>query len=100
MNDELMVNILEHTDRLVHRYKKNRTTDSLIEFVQFRSDCINILLKLAFMDLYSQDELWNCESYIDVVTDELNIFHGEKTILDEKDIERIKMWRSCRRNDD
>lgn len=96
----LAANILEQIDRLAHRYKKNGTTDSLIKFVQFRSDCIDILLKLTFMELYSPDELWNCECYIDIVTDELDIFHGEKTIPNERDIESVKMWRSCRRNDD
>ena len=101
VNDNLMANILEQTDRLARRYKKNKTTESLIEFVQFRSDCMDIIVKLTSMGLYSFDELQNCIWYINMVTDELEIeaLHSEN-VLDAKVIERVKMWRSCRRNDD
>jgi len=99
-NDNLMANILEQIDRLAHRYKKNKTTESLIEFVQFRSDCMDIIVKLTSMGLYSFDELQNCIWYIDMVTDEIEIEALHSGIVDEKVIERVKMWRSCRRNDD
>lgn len=92
----LIANSLDKMDKLASKYKKSKTTDDLIEFVYFRSDFFKVSADLTLMGIFSLNELWNCESYLSILTDELEIFHNGKYTTDEKYIKEIKAWRRNR----
>lgn len=94
----LIANSLDKMDELVNKYKKSKTTDDLIEFVYFRSDFFRISADLTLMGIFSLTELWNCESYLSILTDELGIFHNGKCISDKSYIKEIKAWRRNQRS--
>ena len=92
----ILKNILDRIDELAGNYKREKTTDALIEYIQFRDKSIKLCLDLLFMGLYpygNDDTLWNCQCYESVITDELEIFHNEKSVPDKKVVNDLKEWR-------
>lgn len=94
----IIKNILDNLDVLAEIYRTEKTTDALINYIQYRDDIIYLESKLAFLNLYpGYDEkdktLWNLHCYESVVTDELDIFHNGKSIPDETFVRELKEWR-------
>lgn len=91
-------NILDNLDVLAERYRTKKTTDALIDYIQYRDDIIYMEMKLSFLHLYPNDSkkdktLWNLRCYESVVTDELDIFHNGKSVPDETFVKELKEWR-------
>jgi hypothetical protein len=92
----IIKNMLDRIDELAENYRKEKTTDALIEYIQFRDDIIKLTLNLKFMNLYPRTNdktLWNLTCYEVVVTDELKIFHNGKSVPDKTFVKELKEWR-------
>ena len=92
----IIKNMLDKIDRLAEEYRTTKTTDALVAYIHFRSDCIELISRLWIMGVYPTKGkiLWNTQSYMAVVTDELDIFHnGGKAVPQEEFVRKLKKWR-------
>jgi hypothetical protein len=91
----IILNFADKLDYLADDYREKQTTGSLIEFIHFRADCVNMICKMLFGGIYDFDEVYKIQVYLAIVTDELGIFDdNNKSVPQPEFVEQIKKWRS------
>lgn len=91
--DNVAKNMLDKLDVLADAYRKNKSTQALINFIQFRDDFLKLEADLSLTKLINFNTGWNMMVYCGVVTDELEIFDNGKSVQDPKFVQEIKTWR-------
>ena len=92
----IILNLADKLDYLADKYRNDQTTDALIDFIHYRTECIKMICCMLFGGVYPFDQVYNMQVYISIVSDELNIFDPElgKSVSQPEFVEKIKKWRS------
>lgn len=90
-NDPIL-NIVERIDYLADEYRKKQTTQTLIDFLFFRTDANDMLARMWVHKIINPEKTYACTSYIGFVTKELNIFPNLPDCDEESKLKLIK-WK-------